>query len=104
MIEHYIQHAQTGDDFTLETKQELLLVIGQIVSKHVEIKSHLMDIAKGVDNDNARDSVDRLRGEIVRLFETLPRIDCFESLVLACDDKSFFETLLMTIKNTALSA
>jgi hypothetical protein len=79
-------------------------VIGRIVSKHEEIRSNLIDIAKGINNEYARETVDRVRGEIEGLFETLPRLDYFESLVLGCDDKSFFETLLMTIKNTALSS
>jgi hypothetical protein len=104
VIEHYLHHAQTGDDFTPETKHDLLLNIGQIAGKHETIRKNLVDIAMGVNNDEVRETVDRARGEIVVLFETLPRIDYFESLALTCDDKSFFETLLMTIKNTALSA
>jgi exonuclease III len=104
VIEHYLHHARTGDDLTLDTKQALLLTIGQIAGKHETIRQNLVDIAMGINNDNARATVDRARGEIVTLFETLPRIDYFESLALTCDDKSFFETLLMTIKNTALSA
>jgi hypothetical protein len=103
VIEHYLQHAQTGEVFTIEIRQDLLLTIGQIVSKHEDIRKVLTDTALGLNNDNDHETVHRLREDITRLFENLPRLDYFESLVLTCDDKSFFETLLMTVKNTALS-
>jgi hypothetical protein len=41
---------------------------------------------------------------VVQLLDGLPRIDYFESLDLTCDDKSFFETLIMSVKNVTLSA
>ncbi len=77
MIEHYLQHAQTGEDFTVEVQQDLLLTIGQIVSKHEDIKKVLTDTALGLNNDNDHDTLQRLREDINRLFENLPRIDYF---------------------------
>jgi hypothetical protein len=57
----------------------------------------------GLIDENDNDLVTRLRNDTTQLFENLPRVDYIESLALTCDDKSFFETLLMTIKNTTLS-
>jgi hypothetical protein len=62
VIEHYLHHAQTGDDSTQETKQDLLLNIGQIAGKHETIRKNLIDIAMGLNNDEARETVDRTRG------------------------------------------
>ncbi len=98
-----MQHAEINADFHLEIQRNLLLIIGQINSKHEVIKVALNEIVIGLNLDNANDVVATTRREILHLFETLPRVDYFESLALTCDDKSFFETLLMTVKNTALS-
>ncbi len=103
VIEHYLQHANISEEFTADNQRELLLTVGQIVSKLDEIRRALTDIALGLNDENDNDLVTRLRNDTTQLFENIPRVDYFKSLALTCDDKSFFETLLMTIKNTTLS-
>jgi hypothetical protein len=64
----------------------------------------LLEIAKGTNADGADESIQLLRGEVDQLLDAMPRIDYFESLSLTCDAKSFFETLIMSVKNVTLSA
>jgi exonuclease III len=104
VVEHYLQHATICDNFPLDTKVQFLQTIGQIVTKHNSIRKTLLEIASGEANEGAHAAIAALRNEVVQLLEGLPRIDYFESLDLTCDDKSFFETLIMSVKNVTLSA
>ncbi len=77
--------------------------VGSIVAKHNSIRELSLEIASGEANEGAPAAINALRDEVVQLLEGLPRIDYFESLDLTCDDKSFFETLIMSVKNITLS-
>jgi hypothetical protein len=87
----------------METKLQFLQIVGSIVAKHNNIRKLSVEIASGEANEVAHAAINALRDEVVQLLEGLPRIDYFESLDLTCDDKSFFETLIMSVKNTTLS-
>ncbi len=102
VVEHYIQHATICDNFPLETKLQFLQTVGSIVAKHNSIRKLSLEIASGEANEVAHAAINALRDEVVQLLEGLPRIDYFESLDLTCDDKSFFETLIMSVKNITL--
>jgi hypothetical protein len=104
VTEHYIHHALVCADFPLNLKVELLRTIGEINNKLDTVKGYLHDIATGNGNENTNENLTTTRLDFERLIELLPRVGYFESLVLTCDDKSFFETLIMTIKNVTLSA
>ncbi len=104
VIEHYLQHALVCDEFPEEAQINFLQTIGQVVSKQKQIKTTLLEIAMGTNADGAEESIQLLRREVVQLLDMLPRLDYFKSLSLMCDDKSFFETLIMTVKNVTLSA
>jgi exonuclease III len=104
VTEHYIHHALVCADFPFHLKDELLRTIGEINNKLDTVKGYLHDIATGNGNENTNDNLISTRQDIARLIELLPQVGYFESLALSCDDKSFFETLIMTIKNVTLSA
>jgi hypothetical protein len=104
VTEHYIHHALVCADFPFNLKAELLRTIGEINNKLDTVKGYLHDIATGNGNENTNDNLISTRLDIARLIELLPQVGYFESLALSCDDKSFFETLIMTIKNVTLSA
>jgi exonuclease III len=103
VTEHYIHHALICDDFPLEFKLELLGTIGLINHNLTIVRNLLTDIATGDDRGNTIEKLDNTRLEIERLLGLLPHIDYLESLALTCDNKSFFETLVMSVKNVTLS-
>ncbi len=104
VTEHYIHHALINDDFPLQLKLELLATIGEINNKFNMVKGYLHDIATGNVNGDTDVNLTNARREIERLIGLLPQVGYFESLALTCDNKSFFETLIMTVKNVTLSA
>jgi hypothetical protein len=104
VTEHYIHHALISADFPVDLKEDLLRSIGEINNKLDTVTGFLHDIATGNGNDNTNVNLASTRQDIARLIELLPPVGYFESLALSCDDKSFFETLIMTIKNVTLSA
>jgi hypothetical protein len=81
----------------------LLGTIGLINRNLGNIRNLLTDIATGNDRQETIDDINNTRTEIDRLIGLLPHVDYLESLELTCDNKSFFETLAMTVKNTTLS-
>jgi hypothetical protein len=104
VVEHYIHHAQINDDFPLEFKLELLGIIGTINNTLSTVRNLLLDIATGNDGEETVGDLENARFEIERLIGLLPHLDYLESLALTCDNKSFFETLVMSIKNVTLSS
>ncbi len=104
VVEHYIHHAQICDDFPLEFKLELLGIIGTINNTLTTVRNLLLDIATGNDGAETVGELDNARLEIERLIGLLPHLDYLESLALTCDNKSFFETLVMSVKNVTLSS
>jgi hypothetical protein len=104
VVEHYLQHALICEEFSEDAQINFLQIIGQVVSKQKQIKTKLLEIAMGTNVEGTEESIQLLRREVVQLLDELPRLDYFESLTLTCDDKSFFETLIMSVKNVTLSA
>jgi hypothetical protein len=103
VYEHYLQHAEITDDFPFETKTDLLLKVGRVFTKLDQIKEIRLRIASGIDPMANDGLLVTCRTDILDLFEQLPRLDFFEQLVLSCNSVSFFETLIMSIKNVTLS-
>jgi hypothetical protein len=103
VTEHYIHHAIICEDFPLEFKLELPGTIGQINNNLGIVRNLLTDIATGNDHDGTVEVLNRTRLEIERLLGLLPHVDYLESLALSCNDKSFFETPVMSVKNVTLS-
>jgi hypothetical protein len=104
VTEHYIHHALITEDFPLQLKLDLLATLGEINNKFNMVKGYLNDIATGNGNEDTDANLINARRDIERLIGLLPQVGYFESLALTCDDKSFFETLIMTVKNVTLSA
>jgi hypothetical protein len=103
VVEHYIHHALICNDFPVDFRTELLGTIGAINQNLDRVRTLLTDIATGNDRADTADELENIRIEIERLFGLLPHVDYLESLALTCDNKSFLETLVMSIKNVTLS-
>jgi hypothetical protein len=87
----------------LDFKQELLNTIGLINRNLATLRNLLTDIATGNDRADINEDLTNTREEIARLTELLPHVDYLDSLALTCDNKSFLETLVMSVKNVTLS-
>jgi hypothetical protein len=92
------------EDFPENLRENLQQQLGNILNSLNVIKSSKNEIALGVNVDANNHLITFSRTEIESQFERLPRLDYFESLPLTCDEKAFFETLIMKIKNISLSS
>jgi hypothetical protein len=98
-----LHHARICEEFPNELLQAFLHSIGQVNVHFTRVKQILIDIATGINDDNAEVELTENRNSIANILDNLPRIDYFENLTLTCDNKSFFETLIMSTKNITLS-
>ena len=84
-------------------KNTLLTEIGHIQQKIKENSDLEFQIA-GIGNEiGLIDIIENNRIDIQETFDRLPELEFFEGLELECQNDSFFESLLMCIKNDSLS-
>jgi hypothetical protein len=103
-MDHYVNHARIDNDFPNDLRVNLQHQLGQILERLRGIVEAKTNVALGTAVDVNNQLIGRYRREIETFFDQLPRLDYFESLNLTCDDKVFFETLVMNIKNISLSS
>jgi len=102
IIEFFIQHVNR-DTMPAREIKSVLEQCGYILHKIKEINDLKMNLAL---EGNAPEKVDRInynREDIEVLLSRLPNIEQLNSLESNCEPDSFFETLVMTIKNETLS-
>ena len=99
----YLQHANISQNLTVGRKEELLAQVGHILLQLSEIREIELDTAtNGPTAQSEMDLAGRLTGVQIAL-EELPNLNFFETLELNCNPCTFFEVLVMNIKNSALA-
>jgi len=102
VIDFYLQHVnpETYPRNELNDKLEQCGLIYYKIKKIGEEKTRILN-AGGTEETNAE--INRLREDIEGLFSHLPDNNSLQALELSCQPDVFFETLVMSIKNQALS-
>jgi exonuclease III len=99
----YINHASTGDGFTLAEKERLTAEIGRIMGIINSIQNEKILGAQTGNFLEHNAIIENLKIELQEGLERLPDLEFFENLALDCEDDVFFEILVIILKNASLS-
>ena len=102
VFESYLQHAELTDNFSEQQRNFELERIGRLQSKLNTLRNlEILNAENSVDE--AREMrIEGLRAEIDADTDDLPGIAFFNNLSLSCSPDTFFEVLIMCIKNNSL--
>ena len=105
VIDCYINHSSITQNFSLERKTELMAKIGRIFKLISDTQNLKIELAMdgNVQWPLHGATIEQNLQNIENLIDGLPEIEFFENLTLECGRDIFFEVLIMTIKNSALS-
>ncbi len=105
-IDCYNNHASFDDVFTPNIRAEISRKIGIVLSEIANIKNIRLQKAEETDIDVLallERRIALIENRVQNIFLEIPGIEFFENLNLTADADVFFETLVITLKNEALS-
>ncbi len=103
VFEHYIHHAHVCPELPEHVRDLLLFQLGTVNRNLSEINEAKLRMAGGGDGVENLESRALFRNECDLTLNNFPDLAFFESLRLNRNDKIFFETLVMSVKNSSLS-
>jgi Reverse transcriptase (RNA-dependent DNA polymerase) len=99
VLEAHLQNADSNS-FPSYEKNRYLLELGRIFNRIEDFNANkLIRLSNGNDIGNDQ----QLMVEIDEIFETLPDLEFFENIDKSCSADIFFESLLLSVKNSVLS-
>jgi hypothetical protein len=105
-IDCYNNHASFNDVFTPNIRAEISRKIGIVLSEIANIKNLRLQKAEETDIEGLallERRIALIENRVQNIFLEIPGVEFFENLDLTADADIFFETLVITLKNEALS-
>jgi hypothetical protein len=102
VIECYIIHSNITEQFTLEMKNDILLLIGNLTLNLTEIQELKLREAREGPTALLSLQIEGKRGEIRENLDALPTMEFLDTLSLEPTPDIFLETLILCVKNNAL--
>ncbi len=102
VIECYIIHSIITDQFTIEMKNDILLLIGSLTLNLTEIQDLKLREAREGPSALLSLQIEGKRGEIRENLDALPPMEFLDTLSLEPTPDIFLETLILCVKNNAL--
>jgi len=102
VIECYIIHSIITDQFTIEMKNDILLLIGSLTLNLTEIQDLKLREAREGPSALLTLQIEGKRGEIRENLDALPTMEFLDTLSLEPTPDIFLETLILCVKNNAL--